>query len=230
MEHTETDVETQWFRNVLVNWFRSHGRTFPWRSDTRPYALAMAELMLRRTRADQAAGVYNRFLEENPTLEVAAARSPDYLRQMLAPLGLSWRIENIVEFIQAAHNLHGCHLPTDRAQLLALPGIGDYVAAAVGCFAAGDTAPLIDTNVVRVLGRVFGLDISGEARRRRSFRDFAAHIVPRDNPAEYHYALLDFAALVCTARGPKCGTCPLATRCEYAIAYANQVRKLEEPS
>jgi A/G-specific adenine glycosylase len=166
-------------------------------------------------------------MAENPTLEIAAQRNAGDLRTLLAPLGLSWRIENIIAFIKVAHERHGSDVPTDAGELLALPGVGDYVAAAVGCFAATSSAPLIDTNVVRVVGRFLGVDVRGEARRRRSFREFAASLVPASRAQDYHYALLDFAALVCVARRPRCPACPLMSRCHYAKEQRESHVRLE---
>jgi len=107
--------------------------------------------------------------------------------------------------------------PLDLKKLRSLPGIGDYVSAAVACFAGGQTEPLIDTNVVRVLGRIFGLSTTGEARRRVDMRGLAARAVYTADPAGYHYALLDFGAKVCVARRPRCENCPFSSdlRCDY---------------
>lgn len=174
--------------------------------------------MLRRTRAEQVTPVYEAFIAAYPTLTDAAAEDADVLRRKLQPLGLEWRAENTVTFVREAHARYGEALPVDAASIRELPGAGDYVSAAVACFSGGRPEPLIDTNVVRVLGRVFGLRTDGEARRRREMRQLAADAVDPANPSEYHYALLDFAALVCRPRKPLCQDCPLraSVPCLYA--------------
>lgn len=214
----QSDANLALFRLLLLEWWRDHARSYPWRRQQSAYAIAIAEIMLRRTRADQVVRVYERFLADYPTLSAAAAADPDTIREHLWPLGLAWRADALVAFVREAHAEFGDNLPVEAAVLRELPGVGDYVSAAIACFAANSAAvPLIDTNGVRVLGRVFGLDTRGEARRRRAMRELAARAVDPDKPAAYHYAILDFAAQVCTARNPRCAVCPLSVdaRCEY---------------
>jgi A/G-specific adenine glycosylase len=202
-------------RQVLLNWWETddHARSYPWRKpeNRTPYRAVVAELMLRRTRADQVVAVYQRFLEQYPTLADAFAADPAVMKQILYPLGLEWRADSILEFLKTAYNTFGENLPVDAEKLRTLPGVGDYVGAAVQVFAGGEPAVLIDVNVVRVLGRVFGLDYSGEARRRKPMRQLAMAAADPNRSAEYHYAILDFAAKVCVAGRPRCEQCPLAT-------------------
>jgi len=198
------------FRAALLAWFDVHARDFPWRRDRTPYRTAIAELMLRRTRAEQVAPVYQSFVSRYPSLSDAARADPADIQAILSPLGLRWRAQNAVDFIREASVRYGDEVPTDPESLQTLPGAGPYVASAVSCFASGGRDALIDANVVRVLGRVFGLPIHGEARRRKAMRDLARAAVDPQRPADYHYALLDLGATVCTARRPKCGGCPLA--------------------
>jgi len=201
------------FQQGLHQWWLTHARIFPWRCDRTPYRTLVAEMMLRRTRADQVVPVFERFIETYPMLTLAAQADPDVLRGVLYPLGLSWRIDNIIELLRQASERFGDALPMDMRELCTLPGVGDYVAGAVACFAGGQPVTIIDTNVVRVLGRVFGADLHGEARRRREMRLLAAEALDRNEPANYQYALLDFAAKVCTSRSPLCAGCPLAVIC-----------------
>ena len=201
------------FQQGLHNWWLTHARVFPWRCHRTSYKTLVAEMMLRRTRADQVVPVFERFVETYPSLTIAALADPDELRCVLYPLGLAWRIENIISLLRHANERFGDDLPTDVDALCTLPGVGDYVAGAVACFAVGQPVAIIDTNVVRVLGRIFGVDIRGEARRRREMRLLAENTLDRDEPVNYQYALLDFAAKVCTARNPLCADCSFAERC-----------------
>lgn len=177
----------------------------------------MAELMLRRTRADQVARVYDAFLAKYPTLAAAASADSDDIRAMLYPLGLAWRAEGVIRFLRAAHERFGEDIPTDAASLRTLPGVGDYVSAAVQCFAGGAHSVLVDVNVVRVLGRYFGISTAGEARRARPMIEMAARAADTVRCADYHYALLDFAAGVCIPKKPRCGQCPFSHggNCDY---------------
>jgi A/G-specific adenine glycosylase len=175
--------------------------------------------MLRRTRADQVVAVFQRFMEEFPTLEAAATANSADVERLLYPLGLAWRAQNILDFLHQAHQRFPGDLPLDLGLLRSLPGIGDYVGAAIVCFAGGHAEPLIDTNVVRVLGRLFGLNTEGEARRRADMRRLATRAVFKPDPISYHYALLDFGAKVCVARAPRCSICPFHEH-EQCVYYA----------
>jgi len=209
------------YRRILLQWWHLNARSYLWRepSNRTPYRTAVAELMLRRTRADQVAPVYERFLAAYPDLRSAAMANSEEVRRLLYPLGLAWRIDDILAFLHQAHCRFGDDLPDDPDILRTLPGVGDYVGAAVGCFAGNRAVPLIDVNVVRVLGRLFGLNYAGEARRRRPMRDLAMLAMDTERPADYHYALLDFAAKVCVAGRPRCEICPFRTSevCDYHL-------------
>lgn len=215
MQTTEPNIKE--FRQGLLHWWVDNARDFPWRENRSPYATAVAELMLRRTRAAQVVPVYNSFLTAYPTLAAAVSASPQDLKEILRPLGLEWRADNMVAFFDEAFSRFGEELPEDIITLRTLPGVGDYVGAAIACFAGGQNIALIDTNVVRVLGRVFGLNTAGEARRRRDMRELAVVTVDPVAPANYHYALLDFGAKVCVAVKPRCNVCPFAAagQCDY---------------
>jgi A/G-specific adenine glycosylase len=173
--------------------------------------------MLRRTQADQVVPVFEEFMRRFPSLTTAAQADPGELERLLWPLGLAWRARSMVAFLREAHARFGDDLPLDVGQLRSLPGIGDYVGAAIVCFAGGQPEPLIDTNVVRVLGRIFGLSTAGEARRRADMRGIAGRAVHGADPAAYHYGLLDFGAKVCVARRPRCQVCPFSVNlwCDY---------------
>jgi A/G-specific adenine glycosylase len=100
-------------------------------------------------------------------------------------------------------------VPTDFDQLISVEGIGQYIAGATVCFSKNEPVVLVDTNTVRVVGRVFGLDLSGEARRRKSVIATISETCHPERPRDYYYALIDFAHTVCTPRNPDCMNCPL---------------------
>jgi A/G-specific adenine glycosylase len=221
-----TDANVAEFHSALLNWWTTNARDFPWRNTRDPYAVAIAELMLRRTRAVQVVDVYDRFLRAYPTLGDAAKADTSDLLRILRPLGLQWRAQNVIDFVTEAHEKHPVSLPTTVSELKELPGVGEYVSAAIACFAGGKVEPLIDVNVVRVLGRKFGLDYSGEARRRRKMRELARAVLNVEQTAKYHYAILDLAATVCTARSPKCSQCPfaVASNCSYFNSHPTHTK------
>ena len=177
----------------------------------------MTSLLLRRTRAEQVTPVYEASMAAYPGLDVAAGADPEDMRALLYPLGLAWRTEGIILFLQTAQSRFGYSLPLNVDGLQSLPGIGDYVSKAIVCFTDNQPVALIDSNVVRVLDRVFGIPTNGEARRRKEMVRLAEASVCQNDPAKYHYAILDFAALVCRPAKPMCVKCPLmmADLCHY---------------
>ena len=180
--------------------------------------------MLQRTRADQVVPVFQRFMEKYPTL--SEAKDGDFIevKTMLLPLGLAWRAETFVAFVREASARYGEELPVEVEELHTLPGIGDYAGAAIACFAGNQSVSLVDTNIVRVVGRIFGLRIDGEARRRSDVKGAIRSVVYITDPANYHYAVLDFGAKVCTATRPRCHICPFADadRCDFFASHVLQ--------
>ncbi|NUQ71195.1 MAG: hypothetical protein HUU17_10270 [Chthonomonadales bacterium] len=210
-------------RIALRRWYESHARDFPWRHNRTPYRTAIAELMLRRTRAEQVTPVYEAFIAAYPTLDAAAHEDSATIIERFRPLGLEWRARDAAAFIREAHAQYGRNLPADAEAVRRLPGAGDYVSSAIACFSDGKNQPLIDTNTVRVLGRVFGVRTDGEARRRKAMRSLAAAAVDPDDPARYHYALIDLAARICRPRNPRCSECPIASEAACRFASDNGV-------
>jgi A/G-specific adenine glycosylase len=211
------------FRRALIAWGRKHFRPFPWRFTEDPYRILMAEVMLHRTQASQVAPVYKHFVERYPDVSTLAQTKRKELRKVLYPLGLHWRIDLVHDMVSdLIDRFHG-RVPRKKTDLLFLPGVSEYIASAVCCLAWNQRQPLIDTNTVRVIGRLFGLEIKDSSRRNRRFRDLIAALVDPDEPRAYNYALLDLAERVCMKkRLPDCFNCPVRKYCMYgAQALAN---------
>jgi A/G-specific adenine glycosylase len=208
------------FRNALQTWHKQNARHFAWRDrQGDPYGILVAELMLRKTTAGQVAGVYASFIAAYPTWDALASADLKALRHRLRPLGIADRARLLHEVATRVVNDFEGRLPADVATLTRLPGVGRYTANAVLTFAYGESVALVDRNVIRVLARVFGWS----SQRQRPHLDGelwarAQSLVPRFGSRGYHFALLDFAALMCKANIPRCGECPLAGRCGYQLA------------
>lgn len=202
------------FRSKVLEWATPDNlRDFPWRRSKEPFKLLISELMLRRTQARQVTAVYTEFFCRWPDLTSFVTATDEALLQVLRPLGLAWRVQNILEVRRALRNMR--EVPSDYSGLLSLPGVGDYVASAVLCFSYKEIRPLIDTNTVRLIGRYFGMTTHPGTRRLKSFRNLASKLVPGDvaNAARYHYGLLDLAATVCRPVRPQCPRCALKAHC-----------------
>lgn len=210
-----TDSDADYFRSRVLTWWPTIGRDFPWRHATCPYHVLVAEMMLRRTQARQVERVYKEFLKQFPSVKALAVASEQAIADRLWSLGLAWRVPAFRQMARMLIDLHEGEVPRDREALLALPGVGDYVADAVRCFAYGDAVALLDTNTVRVAGRFFGFQVNPESRRRVWARQAVGRLVDSSSPRESNWALLDLAATVCGASSPLHEQCPVADHCAW---------------
>src|SRR2546421_11379611 len=197
----------------LRTWDDKYRRIYPWRTTDNPFHIMLAELMLRRTQARQVVKVYEDFIAKYPDALTLATASADEVVRSLFSLGLSWRVPAFQEIARTLVEQYGGTVPPSYDALVALPGIGDYVASAVCCFAFGQPLIVVDTNTVRVAGRLFGVPTHAESRRRKPIRTLLQALLDTEDPKSYNYAMLDLAALVCTPGNPNCSACPLLSYC-----------------
>ena len=202
------------FQRRLLAWYREHGRDLPWRRTRAPYRILVSEIMLQQTQVDRVLPKYHEFLERYPTLECLARARVDEVRRVWYPLGYNIRPVRLHTIARETLSRYGGRLPDTEERLRALPGIGRYTAGAILSFAYGRDVPVLDTNVRRVLGRVFlGARRAAAMRREGAFWDLAAALVPRGHGYDWNQALMDFGATHCTPRKPRCGGCPMKGFC-----------------
>jgi A/G-specific adenine glycosylase len=205
------------FGRKLRAWYRAHHRDLPWRRTRDPYRVLVSELMLQQTQVSRVLLKYSEFLDRFPTLESVAQSRPGRVMDAWSGLGYYARARNLHRLARkvVANGGPGT-LPSDPAALRALPGIGAYTAGAVASFAYERRAPLVDTNVARVLSRVFAPDLDPRAATtHRALWKLAEHLLPRTGSAAYTHnqALMELGALICTARVRHCECCPVRTDC-----------------
>lgn len=204
------------FSRRLRAWFRKHGRDLPWRRTRDPYRVLVSELMLQQTQVSRVVDYYARFLARFPTLDhVAEAPRRDVLKSW-AGLGYYARARNLHALAKHVTR-DGGPIPDDPETLRALPGIGAYTAGAVASFAYERRAALVDTNVARVLHRVFLPTLDPRSSRaQRAGWAIAEQLLPRTGKAAWTHnqALMELGALICTARVRHCARCPVARICE----------------
>jgi A/G-specific adenine glycosylase len=206
------------FGRRLREWFRTNGRDLPWRRTRDPYRILVSELMLQQTQVARVLERYDGFLREFPTLDTVARSRPARVLEAWTGLGYYARARNLHSLARTVTSAAGA-LPSDPTELRRLPGIGVYTAGAVASFAYERRAPLVDTNVARVLRRVFvpRLD-TRTARGQRTIWAIAEAVLPRTGRATWTHnqALMELGALICTARVARCEVCPVRVMCRSA--------------
>jgi A/G-specific adenine glycosylase len=202
------------FQRELLDWYAAEGRDLPWRNTQDPYAILVSEIMLQQTQVRTVLPFYQRFLERFPSLQALAEAPLPEVKAITDPLGYKVRGERLKRIAETAVERYGGSLPQTEEELLQLPGIGRYTAGAVRSFAFGHDAPILDTNVLRLLVRVFAPPREGgPALLLRRLWALAAAVIPPGEGYAFNQALMDFGAQVCTARRPMCLFCPLRPVC-----------------
>jgi A/G-specific adenine glycosylase len=204
----------QRFRRRLLNWYRAHGRDLPWRKTADPYHILVSEVMLQQTQVDRVLPKYHEWLEKYPSLEALAAAPEHDVSATWRPLGYNIRPKRLQSIARESVTRYGGQLPSDEETLLSFKGIGAYTAGAIRSFAFRQRAAILDTNVARVLFRVFVArgDAKAHATKRHLWA-ISEVLVPRKDVLDFNQALMDLGATVCVARRPKCLVCPLTRLC-----------------
>jgi A/G-specific adenine glycosylase len=205
------------FRRRLLRWYGRHARELPWRGGNDPYAVLVSEIMLQQTQVARVAEYYQRFLTRYPTVDTLAAARPDAVRDSWEGLGYYARARNLHAAAREVVARHGGVFPREPDALRRLPGVGRYTAAAVASIAYGADVGTVDTNIARVLHRVFRMrGPRGSSAHTRRLWQRAEALVPRGRAGDWNQALMDLGASICVARTPRCHVCPVSAVCGSA--------------
>ena len=197
----------------MLKWGAAHSQSYPWRAPDLPvWQGLIAEFLLLRTRADQAASVFENIQRQFPDARLLGDIPEDCLNGMIASLGLRWRRPLFIRLARVIADCNGS-VPTTIDELKKLPGVGAYVAAATVALHGGGRAAIVDANIVRLLCRLIGEEYDGETRRKRWLIDLAERLTPAVGFRDYGYAALDLSMIVCRPRRPLCTLCPLVAHC-----------------
>src|SRR5438270_3302455 len=203
------------FRRKLLAWCARAARDLPWRRTRDPYRVLVSEFMLQQTQVSRVAEYYPRFIERFPDLETLANAKPRAVREAWDGLGYYARASNLHALARVVSRDSDGTLPAEPEELIKLPGIGPYTAGAVASFAYEKPVPAVDTNVARVLRRVFfGSRLPSPASR--DIWRLAAGLVPKNGKRAWRFnqAVMELGALICVARKPRCPECPVRTTCK----------------
>lgn len=202
------------FSRKIIAWYEEHHRNLPWRETTNPYHIWLSEVILQQTRVDQGLDYYLKFLRLFPSVKDLATASEDVVLKAWQGLGYYSRARNLHHTAQWVVEEHGGRFPDHYDGLIQLKGIGPYTAAAIASFAFGEKKPVIDGNVVRVLSRIFGIEHAIDSKEgKKAFNLLADELINAQFPATYNQAIMEFGALHCTPRSPKCAECPFKRQC-----------------
>lgn len=215
------DAPGEPFHSPLIAWFDEHARDLPWRRpEAGPWGVMVSEFMLQQTPVNRVQPVYEQWLARWPRPADLAQEAPGEAVRAWGRLGYPRRALRLHGAAVAITERHGGDVPTDHSQLLALPGIGEYTAAAVASFAYGQRHAVLDTNVRRVFARaVTGVQYPPNATTAAE-RKLARALLPEDEgvAARWAAASMELGALVCTARNETCHRCPITARCAWQLA------------
>lgn len=208
--------DMQFFADQVMLWGKHNFREFPWRNQgVTPYGILVAEVLLRKTTSHQVESMYAAFMARFPDPESILDVPQELLLDAVRPLGLYK--QRVVALTSIAQVVKDRGMPQCYGQVRELPHVGQYISAAVSCFAFAERQPVVDSNVIRLYSRFFGLSGLPDNRRNKQVGDLASEILPDRGYVLFNYSLLDFAAAVCTGRGkPHCHGCPLQVRCAHA--------------
>jgi A/G-specific adenine glycosylase len=212
--HDMDQESMKMFQKQLLHWYTQYGRDLPWRHTDNPYHILVSEIMLQQTQVNRVIPKYHEWLKTYPTFATLAIAPLEDVTRLWRPLGYNIRpvrLHKIAQFVMEIN--HGI-LPNSYDELITLPGIGPYTAGAILSFAFHQDAPIVDTNIRRVLRRLEG--ITGNptsAVIKKRIWHLAKVMIPKGKGYVFNQALLDFGALICIARNPHCMSCFYISYC-----------------
>ncbi|MGW4643206.1 A/G-specific adenine glycosylase [Sphaerisporangium sp. NPDC004334] len=203
----------------ILDWYAENARDLPWRRpDAGPWAILVSEIMLQQTPVVRVLPVWDEWMRRWPTPAALAAEPPGEAVRHWGRLGYPRRALNLHACARAITAEHGGRVPSSHESLRALPGVGDYTAAAVASFAFGGSHAVLDTNVRRVLARAVRGEEYPPKATTTAERKLAESLLPPLDAPRWAVAVMELGALVCTARAPRCADCPVAAACAWRLA------------
>ena len=206
------------FQKRLLKWYDESGRDLPWRRTEDPYKILVSEVMLQQTQVDRVIPKFHEFLGKYPTVQDLAEAKAEDVRKTWYPLGYNVRPYRLHGIACETMERYGGKIPSKEDELLSMKGIGRYTAGAIQSFAFQKDAAILDTNVMRVLHRIFiG---TGDPKKQKSILwQLSEKLIPKGQCYDFNQGLMDFGAMVCTARKPFCLLCPMRDICQTVSSH-----------
>lgn len=223
------EIQKRMIRSTVLRWYRSHERELPWRYEPNPYRVLVSEIMLQQTQVSRVLVTYPRFLQRFPTpAHLARARTSSVIKAWKG-MGYNNRALRLQQLARRVMAESDGTIPRSVDALMLLPGIGRYTANAVACFAFGFQVPVVDTNISRILRRLFPPKSNSTPRDVNEEWALAEEILPRGKAGRWNEALMDLGATICTASSPQCDRCPLQELCPSAHIVSRDKRRRAKP-
>ena len=214
-------MELRYFSKKVVEWYRLNQRSLPWRETKDPFRIWLSEIILQQTRVNQGLPYYEKFIEAFPSVDKLAAASEQKVLRLWQGLGYYTRARNLHKCAKMIVNSYGGSFPASYNELLLLPGIGAYTAAAIASISFNESVAVVDGNVYRVLSRVFGISTEiNSPKGKKEFFELANQLIDKKNPAMFNQAVMEFGALFCKPVKPSCESCTFKASC---FAYNNNL-------
>ena len=215
-------MKNLFIRDELLSWYRANKRELPWRNNRDPYRIWLSEVILQQTRVEQGLPYFQRITDQYPTVNDLANASEEEVLRSWQGLGYYSRARNMHKCAKIVVSDYNSEFPDSKAELLKLPGIGPYTAAAIASIAFGEAAAVVDGNVIRVITRLFGVadDISTPSTQKK-IQAIADELISQEHPDLFNQAIMEFGALHCTPNQPDCVTCPFSQHCKSLKAGTN---------
>jgi A/G-specific adenine glycosylase len=221
------------FTKKLLTWNRNlNKRAMPWKGETNPYRIWLSEIILQQTRVEQGTAYYKKFITAFPTILNLANAPEKEIFKYWEGLGYYNRCRNLIATAKIISNNYNGHFPSTYDEILALPGIGPYTAAAIASFAFGLPYPVVDGNVERILARYFGISAeTGSAAVKKLYTSIAELLLDKKTPGIYNQAIMDFGATICKPQNPLCNECVLSKNCQaFQRGWINQLPLKSSPA
>lgn len=205
------------FSIELISWYKKNKRDLPWRETNDPYTIWLSEIILQQTRVNQGLSYFHKFIENYPKVENLAHAKEDEVLKLWQGLGYYSRARNLHAAAKSVVNDYNGIFPKTFNEILSLKGVGEYTASAIASFSYNLPYPVIDGNVYRVLSRIYGVkDAIDTGSGKKIFKQLAEELIDLKNAGIYNQSIMEFGALHCTPKQPKCESCPFKLEC-YAL-------------
>jgi len=222
------------FSDGIIQWYGMNKRDLPWRNTNDPYRIWISEIILQQTRVEQGLAYYQRFVERFPDIETLSNATEDEVMKIWQGLGYYSRARNMYRSAKSIYHENKAKFPASHAELRKMHGVGDYTASAIASIAYGESFPVVDGNVLRVIARYNGIkEPVNTSAGKRKVKDILTGLIDPGQPGTFNQAVMELGALVCKPKQPLCPECPIRNKC-YAfnnhLITALPVLKKAKPS